>query len=227
MRKLLQAALLALVLAGVWYGIWSWQMAGDVARVKASISYQYTHLRERNQTTSLEADEVFATGFPFRYGIGIKRPTLSMVDGDETFAVSIPFVTLELVDRAQGTYRVDLPASVQALYAKNGRAPEHYDVTPDTMPEVHLSAADASKPCGFMIGAPCPDVAKDAPLISYQVNMPKTLMLHMQLGDEAKDASFGPFLLSAPVNRPIPQDMSGPLQLFIGILREALVFHTK
>lgn len=202
-------------------------MAADVARVKASIGYQYTHLRERNQMTSFEADAVYATGFPFRYGIGITRPTLSMVDGDETFAVSIPFLTLELVDRAQGTYRVDLPASVQALYAKNGQAPEHYVVTPDAIPEMWLSAADASKACGMFVGVKCPDVAADAPLISYTVKMPKSLILHMQLGDETKDASFTNATLSAPVSLPIPQDMSGPLQLFIGILREALVFHTK
>ena len=227
MRRIVQAAIIALVLGVAWYGIWNWQMAGDVARVKASIAYQYKHLREYDQKTSFEYDDVFATGFPFRYGIGIKRPTLSMVDGDETFAVSIPLVTLELVDSAEGKYRVNLPASVQALYAKNGQAPEHYVVTPDAMPEIYLSAADAGKPCGVRVGAPCPEVAKDAPLISYEVAMPKSLTLHMQLGDDAKDANFGPFLLSAPVDRAIPQDMSGPLQLFVGILREALVFHTK
>jgi hypothetical protein len=150
-----------------------------------------------------------------------------MVDGNETFAVSIPFMTLESVDASQGTYRVNLPSSVQALYAKNGQAPEHYVVTASEMLEVALSAADAGKPCGFTFGTPCPDVAVDAPLISYQVTMPKTLTLHMQLGDEAKDASFGPFLILGPVNRAIPQDMSEPLQLFVGILREALVYKTK
>ena len=198
MRKLLQAAGIALVLGVAWYSIWSWMMAADVARVKASIAYQYTHLRERGQTTSFEADEVFATGFPFRYAIGIKRPTLSMVDGDETFAVSISLVTLELVDRSQGKYRVNLPASVEALYAKNGQAPEHYLVTPDTMPEVWLRAADASKPCGVMVGTKCADVAVDAPIISYAVKMPKSIQLHMQLGDEAKDASFMLSPLSVP-----------------------------
>ena len=227
MRKLLQAAGLALVLGSAWYGIWSWQMAADVARVKTSIAFQYKHLRERNQTTSLETDEVFATGFPFHYQVGIKRPTLSMVDGDETFAVSIPFVTLERVDSGQGTYRVNLPQSIQALYAKNGQAPEQYVVTSSSMPEVSLSAADATKPCGVFVGAPCPKVTADAPLISYAVAMPKTLILHMQLGDEAKDASFDAPMLSAPVNIVIPGDMSRPLQLFVGILREALVFHTK
>ena len=227
MRKLLQAALLALVLGGVWYGIWSWQMAPDVTRVKASIAYQYAHLRERDQKTSLQYDAVFATGFPFRYGIGITRPTLSMVDGDETYGVSLPSVTLELVDRAQGTYRVELPKTFEALYAKNGQTPEHYVVTPQPLPEVHVSAADATKPCGIRFSVSCPDMAADAPIISYDVTMTKTLTLHMQLGDEAKDANFGPMLISGPVNLPIPQDMGEPLQRLVGILREALVFQTK
>jgi hypothetical protein len=58
MRRLIPGFVFALFIVLVWYAIWSWMMAADVARVKATISYQYTHLRERNQTTSLEADDV-------------------------------------------------------------------------------------------------------------------------------------------------------------------------
>ncbi len=227
MRRLIQAAGIALVLGSVWYGIWSWMMADDVERVKASIAYQYTHLREFNQQTSLEADDVFATGFPFRYAVGIKRLTLSTVNGGETCAVSVPFMTLEQTDSAQGNYRVNLPASVEALYAKNGKAPEHYVATADTMPQVWVSGADASKACGMFVGVKCTEVANNAPFISYAVKMPKLLTLHMQLGDAAQDASFDGPIVSVPVNLPIPQDMGEPLELFVGILREALVFHTK
>lgn len=226
MRKLLQGAGIALVLGLVWYAIWSWMMADDVARVKASIAHQYKHLREFNQKTSLEADAVYATGFPFSYAVGIKRLTLSMVDGEETYAVSVPSMTLEVTDHTQGTYRVNLPASVDALYAKNGQAPEHYKATADNIPQVWVSAADAKKACGMFVGVKCDNVTADAPLISYAVKMPKSITLHMQLGDKAKDALFEKPILSAPVNMPIPQDMSGPLQLFVGVLREALVFNT-
>ena len=220
----LVAGALAIVLA--WLGVWSWLMAGDVARVKASIDYQYAKLRTHNHMMSIEADAVFATGFPFAFKVGVTRATLSMVDGDETFAISIPELTLVPMDSGQGSYRVLLPDAVEALYAKAGAAPEHYVVRVDAMPKLLLSAADSKKQCGPMAGTACVDVARDAPLISYAVGLEKPITVHMQLGSETRDATFDVPKIPVPIYQEIPADLSRPLQLFVGVLREALVFKT-
>ena len=228
MRTFIQAAAITLAIIVVWYGIWSWLMAADVARVKASITHQYQAMRTTSQVMSLEADEVSATGFPFGFAVKVKRATLSMVDGDETFAISIPEFTMESADSDAGTYRVNLPATVQALYAKMGGAPEHYSVTMSVIPKLNLSASDSAQHCGPLTGHACDVVAKDAPLVSYALEIPKSITLHMQLGNDARDAEFtSPMAVDVPIYQPIPNDLRGVLQLAVGTLREALVFKTR
>lgn len=226
MNHYLKLATAALALVIAWFGIWSLIMAPDVARVKASIDYHYQQLRTHSRAMSFEADSVTASGFPFAFNIRVKRATLSMVDGDETFAISIPSLTMTLSDSSQGTYRVHLPNTVEGLYAKNGQPPEHYLATADLLPKLNLSAADATKPCGPLAGRKCVDVASDAPLISYALGLPGAITVHMQLGSESRDATFDLPAIQVPIYQPIPSDMSRQLQLFVGVLREALVFKT-
>ena len=226
MRKFLLAVSIAFALALGWLGVWSAIMAPDVARVKASIDFHYQQLRAQSRIMSLEADSVHAVGYPFSFNIAVKRATLSMVDGDETFALSIPSLTMASSDSGQGTYRVILPNTIQALYAKNGQAPEHYVVTADARPKLNLSAANAQQPCGPLVGKACVDVAADAPLISFAVGLPSTITLHMQLADKARDARFDLPSIAVPIYRPIPNNLTRELQLFVGVLREALVFGT-
>lgn len=228
MRKLWMMVAVFFVAALLWLAIWHAMMSGDVARVKASIDYHYQHLREVNRTMSLKADAVYATGFPFSFMVAIEGATLSMVEGDETFAVEIPKLTLASSDAALGRYRVNLPATVEALYAKNGAPPEHYIVTPDAMPQLMLSAQNGNQRCGALTGVRCVPTEKNAPLVSYAVGVPASISLHMQLAGEVRDATFtlSPIAITLPIFQPIPQDMSRSLQLFVGVLREALVFKT-
>jgi hypothetical protein len=226
MRKFVYAALLALGLVLGWFGIWSWLMAADVTRVKASIDHHYQQLRTVNRTMSLAADSVAASGFPFAFEITVTRATLSMVDGDETFAVSIPALTMKATDSGQGTYRVTLPETIEALYAKNGQAPEQYRATMNSIPKLNVSAADAGKPCGPLVGRACADVASDAALVSFAVGLPSNITLRMQLGEKTRDARFDLPAIDVPIYQTIPSDLSRSLQLFVGVLREALVFNT-
>lgn len=229
MRKLLQAAGLALAVALTWFAIWHTMMSADVARVKASIDYQYQALRATNRTMSIKADKVYATGFPFKFLIAVERPTLSMVDGTETFAVSVPKLTLSAANAELGRYQVNLPNTIEALYAKDGAAPEHYTVNPvgvDGWPALYFSAEKGGMPCGPLTGKACEAVPADAPLISYGLALPKSITLHMGLNGETRDVSFQMMAIPVPVIQPIPADMSRPLQLAVGVLREALVFKT-
>jgi len=195
--------------------------------VKASIAFHYQQMRTANRNASLEADLVEASGFPFSFNIRVNRATLSMVEGDETFGISIPSLTMRVSSSGQGIYRVDLPNTVEALYAKNGSAPEHYVVMADALPKLNLSAVAASNACGPLTGKACEDVAVNAPLISYALGLPEAITLRMQLGEKTRDARFELPAITVPVYQPIPADMSRALQLFVGVLREALVFNTQ
>ncbi|MDX2094626.1 MAG: hypothetical protein SFW64_01605 [Alphaproteobacteria bacterium] len=212
MRYILKLVVGALALVFAWFLLWHWLMAGDVAQVEASIHHYYQQMRTAHRTMSLEADAVVSTGFPFAFGVRVTRATLSMVEGEETFAISLPSVTLTPLDSRAGLYRVHFPKRVEALYAKNGAAPEHYDVTFTGTPTLTLRAEGAG--------------AANAPLTQYALGLPPQMILQMRTAEKARVARFDLIPQAASVYREIPTDLSRPLQLFVGVLREALVFDT-
>jgi len=227
MRHILKIIGIIFAITLLWLAVWMGIMRADVAQVKASILHHNEAFRTANPYVNFKADDVHATGFPFAFQVAMVRPTLSMVDGDESFSLSFARVLLTLTDAGQGRYRVELPREVEALYGKNGAAPEHYVVVADVVPQLALSAADSKKPCGPMVGKACVDVAADAPIISYAVGFPPSINLTMTLNGENRVANFPLPPIPVPVFQPIPSQVAGGLQLFVGVLREALVFKTK
>jgi hypothetical protein len=224
MRRLAIIVGLGLAALAAWYATWYFSMAPQVKRIESSIAHHYQALRAGGAAMSLRADAIYAAGFPFDGHLVVENTTLSLVEGEETFAVSIPKLRLELADAGLGTYRVQLPATVKALYAVNGQPPEHYTVSADTLPKLNLSAQDGKTRCGPLSGQRCADVAADTPLISFALGLPRTITLRMTLGEESRDARFDMIPIDVPVYQPIPGDLRRPLQLFVGVLREALVF---
>lgn len=227
MRSLLIIFGAIIGLIALWLVVWMLLMRADVARVEASIKYHNEAFRTANAFVNFKADDVHATGFPFRFQVAVVRPTLSMVDGDESFSVSFARVLLTPTDAGQGRYRVELPREVEALYAKSGASPEHYFVNADVVPQLNLSAADGKTRCGPMAGTRCVDVAADAPLMSYAVGFPPSITLTMTLNGESRTANFKLPSIPVPIFQPIPTRVAGSLQIFVGVLREALVFKTQ
>jgi hypothetical protein len=226
MRKVLRVVTLVFVAFFLWVAAWYAMMADDVARVKATLAYHNEQFRQKRSTVNLKYDAVYATGFPFAFKVAIDRPTLSMVDGDESFAASFRHLTLERVDRRFWTYRVNLPLTIEALYAKSGSAPEHYISNVDQVPDVLLSAQDDKSRCGFGTDKVCQPLGSQLPLISILLRLPKSLNVTMALNGESRTANFPIPSLNAPVFQTVPEDVAWPLQLFVGVHREALVFKT-
>ncbi len=226
MRQLFKIIGIFFAIALVWFGAWNWLMAADVARVKASMAHHNEAFRGKNAYVNFKADAVYATGFPFQFLVGVDRPTLSMVSGKESYSVSFAKVTLAPMDAGQGRYRLQLPTDVEALYANDGSAPEHYFVTADAVPSVLLDAQDVNARCGVLTGTACPAVAKDAPIQRFAVDFPSSITLRIQLNGQARDANFKFMSLTIPIYQPIPAEMERPLQLFVGMLREAMVYQT-
>lgn len=231
MRSALTIAggLLALLL--VWFAIWFVMMRPHVARIEASLKYQNEQQKiygAFKPILNIKYDDVYATGFPFRFEVAVVRPTLSMIYVNETYAVSFPQVTLSSSDSALGRYRVNVPATIEAFYAKDGGVPEHYTATARPVPDLLLSAQAADVKCGPLTGKACSPVAADAPIVSYAVGLPKAIQLHMVLNGKTRDVHFpiAPVEIKLPIFRTIPNDLSTPLEIFVNILREGLVFNT-
>ena len=228
MRRLVLNIVLALGLVILWYGFWRFAMADDVARVKHSIAYQNQQFKTVNPTIVLKAESVSPAGFPFNSRVRVERIQLSIIDGKETYAILVPELFLKAMDSDQGRYRVELPATVSALYAMDGLAPENYTVTMDKIPELLLRAQANSQQCSGLPGSkPCDAVAADAPLITFAPNIPASVMLHIELNGKSRDAQFTATPVNLPVFMDIPKAMARPLQLAVGVLREAMVFQPE
>lgn len=225
MKKFVVMLSLLLILTAGWFLAWRSMMAPQVAQVKASIDHHYRAIKARTPTATLKADAVYATGFPFGFRVAVDRPTLTQVWGKESYAVSLPRVELSRVDAAQGRYRVTLPATFDAMYATEGAAPEKYSITLNAVPAVLLRAQGDSRACSGLSGAvPCAAVAADAPLISYAAQLPGQLVLEVSLNGSRKQIGFTLPSLGVPVFFAIPDTAAQPLQTFVGMLREAMLF---
>lgn len=225
MKKTVLFLSVFLILTAGWFVVWKSLMAPQVAQVKASIDHHYRAIKAQTPTATLKADAVYATGFPFGFRVAVERPTLTQIWGRESYAVSLPRVELSRVDAGQGRYRVALPATFDAMYAENGKAPEKYIVTLHAVPTVLLRAQGDSRACPNLPGAQaCAPVDEDAPLISYAAQLPAQLVLDVALNGQRKQIGFVLPSLGVPVFFAIPATAAQPLQLFVGMLREAMVF---
>lgn len=230
MRQLVYAILCVMALLAVWYGGWRWVVAEDVARVKASIAYHNRQLKAVNHNIVFKADDVYPIGFPLHFRVRVVRPTLSMVSGRETFAVSFPKILLVPEDRAEGKYQLLVWHAFDALYATDGQAPEQYRITfkPEDRPQILVRAQANSKKCSGLPGeAPCAAVTETSPLISYAAALPKPVLLSVELNGQKRDIHFDATPLNLPIFYDIPQTAGRPLELFIGMLREAMVYPSK
>ena len=217
----LLAALMLLTI--VYYIIWRAELADDVARVRATITYQNDQFRAHNRWIEFKADAVYGQGFPFHAYVHVVRPTLTFISGDETFGVSLPWADLHPRGATTGTYEVTYPVAGQALYAKSGIAPEQYDVTPSPAPALLLRAQGDSTHCPTLPGpGHCPPVAATDPLISFAAQIPSTLTLNVTTPQATKQIVFHPMMaLDVPIYRTIPADMDQPVEIFVNMLREA------
>lgn len=224
-RILVVIAVLLLAIGG-WYLAWHRLMADDVAQVRASIAYHDRAIKARASSMTLKADDVYASGFPFSFTVVVERPTLTQIWNRETYALSLLRLELQKVNDGEGRYRVKLPAMADAMYATEGQAPERYQVKLNEVPAVLLRAQADSRACPNLPGSPrCDAVEPTAPLRSFAVQLPKNLTLDVTLNGQQKQIGFTFMPINVPVFMTIPDDASGPLQLFVGMLREAMIFH--
>jgi hypothetical protein len=225
MRKAIYAISACVLLVAGWYFLWTQMMTADVARVKASIDHHYQRIKTAERYVTLKADDVYATGFPFGFRVAVARPTLSQVWGTQSYAVSFEKIELESTGGDDGRYRVIAPSTFDAMYAEDGKAPEKYRVSVNAMPGLLLRAGGNSRECPNLPGAKrCEPVAEDAPLNAYAVQLPSNLVLDVSLYGRTQKIGFNFMPINLPIFQTIPDRMSGPLTLFVGMLREALVF---
>lgn len=197
---------LMLLYAIAWIA-WQQLTYEDVEQMKATVEHHHDVLKESNQKATLKVEKVRASGFPFAVRVALIHPSIAMIAGDETYVVS--FSKLEWSKVNDTTYRlVNLPKELEALYAKSGAAPEKYKVTWNETPEIYLQAVD-----------------EKSPLTKFGVKLPRQLTLTAELNGRTRQIGFNnPILLPQPIYQEIPADASRPLALFVGMLREALVY---
>ena len=225
MKKLSLILVVLLGLFAAYYMVWRANLSGDVARVEATIAHHNAEFRKNNRWVTFKADSLSRAGFPFASRVYVKRPTLTFVANDETYGVSLPWVELSLRDSKSGTYTVTYPQSFQALFAKSGLAPEEYTVTLQQPMAVLVRAQGDSRLCSFLPGGQrCAAVGPADPLISFAVQFPETLLVDMALNGRSKTAKFNVIPLDIPIFRLVPKEADHALQLFVGMLREALIF---
>lgn len=211
MKKTLLCAVLLLAVIGGWYIAWRSSMGTHVARVEATITELNHRYKTPRYRATIEYGSIKPTGFPFSRRVTILSPRINMIEGRETYSIGLSSATLSLED--EGRYRLNISSDAMAFYATEGKAPEHYSLTVSGMPGLWLRAGE-----GKGAGAPLEQVG-------FQLTAQTTLKA--QLGDETRDIGFRQMPFPKPMFIDIPRDIAYPVSIFVGMLREALVYNTK
>lgn len=223
MKKLLLILVALLIATAGWYGIWRAGMADHVARVEASIAHHNAEFRAKNRWVTLKADSVKPAGFPFDSKVRVTRPTLTFVWGQETYGASLPWAELKLRDEASGTYEVTYAPVLEAVYARDGQAPEEYGVSTPEPLAILVRAQGDSRQCSNFPGAQrCAAVAASDPLISFAAQWPAQLRLDITRGSEQRQVAFRMIPMNIPLYQRVPAEVDRPLELFVTMLREAM-----
>lgn len=227
MRRIFLVLAIIIGLIASYYGIWHYRLSDDVARIEATMKYHNDAFRAKNRWVTLKADSVKAHGFPFESKVRVTRPTLTFVWGQETFGASLPWADFSLRDTRTGTYDVLYSPWVEGVYARNGQAPEEYKVTPKIPLPVLMRAQGDSRECSIMpgqgMGERCPAVGETDPLISYALKLPSSLTVTIESNGQSKEVMFQMMQTAMPIYMRVPAEMDRPLELFINILREAMI----
>lgn len=208
MHSAIKYAVLGLVMLGIWYGAWSWSMASERKTLQDSIHYHNQKLKAVTPHMVLKAESINTRGFPFHSRVVAEQFSLSMIQEKQTYLVRFTEVAFHKNGR---DWRVELPNRLDALYAEDGAAPEHYEVTVSDVP-------------GFLLRAD--NNEKDALLTQYRAFMPAKMTVHMTLGADSRDTVFTLPPMDFLAYMPIPHRAEHTLWLFVSVLREALVFKT-
>lgn len=221
MRKLFSCVAILAVAAGAWYFVWQGIMEDKVAQVRATVDYHASMVRKHMPHGNFKADAVYATGFPFQFRVAVARPTLTQVWGDESFALSFASIELQSINPGEGRYRVHFTSPLDAIYARPGQPPERYHADAVRHPGVMLRAIGDSMRCGNLPGTADCTAEAGAPMISVAAEIPPGFTLDVTYNGNTRPVRFDYMALGVPVFVTIPHNLTNPLQVFVGMLREA------
>jgi hypothetical protein len=225
MRKFFYIFAAAFLLTFTWYGIWLGLMATDVKRVQDSVDYHYHRIKSGSENVIFKVEKVKPTGFPFGFRVALSNAKLTQVWMGNTYGITADRIELKAVDSREGRYRVTLPDHFSALYTEEHKQPEQYSITLQSPPAILLRAQPSSRQCPNLPGMKqCDPVGDDDPLVSLAAQLPAHFMFDASLNGKTERISFDLTPVNIPVFITIPMEVARHLQLFVGMLREALVF---
>lgn len=212
MKKLGIAALIVVFILAVWYWRWADAAALHVKRVEATIAHYNMLYKTPRYRATIKAASIYSSGFPFAKKVVLRELDVTMIEGNQTFGISLPQVVLRLDDAKHAQYDVSIAKDSSALYALSGLAPEQYQVSVGEMPSLTLGAC-IDKNCA----------AKPDDVLQFVSGvLPRHLPLEATLRKKTQAIAFD-FPLPTPFSLMIPADISYALSIYVGMYREALV----
>jgi len=222
MKRFLIIAIFALVALGVWYASWRSAMSPHVAFVERNIVEANKRYKTPNYRATIEYKSIRPAGFPFGHSVIIEAPSINMIQANETYSIRTDLLRLTFEDANQRRYKLEVPSIVTALYAVANAAPENYSVDVASAPAVWLRVQGDKPGCRGEQCLPSPDALWK----EIGIELPPEILLNAHLGKKTRPISFRQQAYPMPIFIPLPENISRPVFLFVGMLREALVYNT-
>jgi hypothetical protein len=227
--SLVRKACIAAVVLGLGAMVVHWHLNSAVMlkHVEMSVHQQRELFKHANPNVRIQYNAIERAGFPLTPSVRVLKPTFSVVQGQESYAVGFDEAVLTRVGKTLH-YDVEIIGEAHAVYAVPGHAPEQYVIRLNAQPKVQLVAYDAAnKAIRCVPMRACAKTGTVAEAFNmYGMKLPEVLVFTARLGKKSRDIRFD---IPAPLSllmqeKDIPKNIAPALQMAVGVLREALVF---
>jgi hypothetical protein len=193
-----------------------WSTGAEAYRdeVLANIAHHQQRFNAGNNVSQLSIayESADVTGFPFAKSVRLYRPSVRLALGAEQFYIDSATMELTPQDEANKRYAVVISPDLSVGYKSGQAAQETYRVHIREAPKIWLQAREG-------------DADSSAMWAEYGVAFVSNKLI-LDVSNQAKSEQIGfpTMATQMPLWGSIPSNVNYPVQMFVGMLREALVF---
>lgn len=197
-----------LILLGL-YLRWSGGADEQKAWVLANISHFEQQFTSNTAKVQFQYDSIEVLGFPFSHYVRFYQPALNLRVGAEHFYIALNRMDMMPDGDEQQRYQLEISNEMTVGYKSTGNVQESYRLHVSGLPKLWLQAAEGPAPAHWS---------------EYGVAFTGSLTLDVTNDQKSEKIGFNPMATPIPIWRKIPAHIHYPAQLFVGMLREAMVY---
>lgn len=151
-------------------------------------------------------------GFPFAKRVKLYQPSVTVQVGKEYYYIAANSIVFIPQGENRNRYQLEVSHDMSSSYKADNIEQENYRLYISGMPKIWLQTER---------GRSADDLIWNEFGTAFET---RTLVIDVSYGDKSEKIGFTPIPTTAPIWSKIPSFTHYPIQLFVGMLREAMIY---